>query len=1336
MVIDKNTTQINNFSKGMNTDTSDAYLEDGTYRMAVNLRYTTTVGSNSGELHMIEGCTDLIGSIDGQVVKKATQLRNVGIIVTQDASEVGWHVYTIQGSNRNEVAHISSNERVVNKKISVVARYEDDDNQKLYIADGAGPMIAVPLTEGLCTNLNQMLAYPSALLDVPKFAGLISGNLKSGVYQYAYQLYKKHYASSEISVATKTIPLHKGAVQINSASDSEGYEKDVYTDKGIKVQINISSKLQETFDSIFIYRIHYKEVGQIPDIDVVYDDKIEWNSTENKQYMEFDDSGIESLGVITLEEYNAMTGIHIIPKVIESANDFMFAANIQSDNPIYENKEILNWNPEGNVSVGFTTISLVGDIGSDDDKINVGATGFRNMVGNRYNNFISGDIDDNNTYANPYAQYLFKSHRRGETYRYGIILYDEDGNASQVKHIQDVIIPSYSDSRFPVFESTQNGHGLTVHPIGVTFTINNLPSTVAKYEIVRCGRDTSDLDTICQCVLSRPIQRVFEQDFGRHDENDDRPQSTYPLTPTGYVTTQDYMFYMPINDEGKDQTNNEDPIATNWTAHWDEAPYVATNMEIKKHAYYWDIKPNNDIFQAISPEYCYQQESFKDLLKHRDLTIEPVSYIYPIIDSGKNKTWRAGAIAGDTSYKSVTEKYYNLGNKYANLAVKNNYIIMDSRGGTLFSYYTDKSKTLLQSYDNDDFKYNTANDDTARYTYIKLYGKTTPTISGADVKGLGFPETLQWDDFASAEEKYKLKYTDKVSVVGGKNFVNWVSNGFYNVDHSNNAVDDGLFGHFKIDDDHLDDSMSIMGGMMGPGGKCFTIKIDGDQFAGIEGTNYFGTYLCNIKQSSTKYGGDSLHAKENSTYRSFGNLFDASNTTVTVFDGDCYILPFEYISLHKWYHPYLQHCRNACVVYSIPMETNINIPYSFGYEFSKNIGSSGVVNIQDQPANVNNIFSQEKPLYAYDTVNNISPTAKILVAESRNDDMYGTNMDYRVYHSERKSNNEQTDSWLRFKAANYLDVDNRYGPITGLRKFNNSLVFWQQVGAGILQVNERSQVMDENNAQLILGTGEVLGRYDYINTRNGMREGEFADTQSDNVLYWWDHDKRQIMSYTQGAVAPELSKIKFIQSMLNNGDDIDNPILFFDKKNNEAVFKVLSKSSVVFNESIGAFTGLYEIEPSGAIVLNDSLLLTTNSAAVKTWNSINNNKVVGLDNKPLTPYLKYVVNSNALQNKTFDNTEINGRLYGGGEVRTYINSDPLDKISFDFYTPLKQHGTITGDKIDNTEYNFRFAIPRDNNAQYGGRLRGKTMEAVMKSSSNDYDFSLQCIMTKYRISWA
>jgi hypothetical protein len=42
----------------------------------------------------------------------------------------------------------------------------------------------------------------------------------------------------------------------------------------------------------------------------------------------FHDTGIDGLNIISLEEYNMMTGIHIIPKTIESMTDYMFASNI------------------------------------------------------------------------------------------------------------------------------------------------------------------------------------------------------------------------------------------------------------------------------------------------------------------------------------------------------------------------------------------------------------------------------------------------------------------------------------------------------------------------------------------------------------------------------------------------------------------------------------------------------------------------------------------------------------------------------------------------------------------------------------------------------------------------------------------------------------------------------------------------------------------------------------------------------------------------------------------------------------------------------------------------
>ena len=94
----------------------------------------------------------------------------------------------------------------------------------------------------------------------------------------------------------------------------------------------------------------------------------------------------------------------------------------------------------------------------------------------------------------------------------------------------------------------------------------------------------------------------------------------------------------------------------------------------------------------------------------------------------------------------------------------------------------------------------------------------------------------------------------------------------------------------------------------------------------------------------------------------------------------------------------------------------------------------------------------------------------------------------------------------------------------------------------------------------------------------------------------------------------------------------------------------------------------------------------------------------------------------------FDNGEFGGRVYGG-------NKPDLDVLTFKFSTPLKQAGTLPGNRIENREYNFRYVVPRNAGSEVGDRLRGKTMQCEIISESNLYDFSLQFITTKYRISW-
>lgn len=114
----------------------------------------------------------------------------------------------------------------------------------------------------------------------------------------------------------------------------------------------------------------------------------------------------------------------------------------------------------------------------------------------------------------------------------------------------------------------------------------------------------------------------------------------------------------------------------------------------------------------------------------------------------------------------------------------------------------------------------------------------------------------------------------------------------------------------------------------------------------------------------------------------------------------------------------------------------------------------------------------------------------------------------RITCSELKTNNEQTDSWTKFKFANYLDTDSTYGPVTNLKVFKNKLYFFQDSAVGIASVNDRSLITDNNAGALTLGTGGILTRYDYLVTLNGDSIiNDKSITNSETTLYWYDLDK-------------------------------------------------------------------------------------------------------------------------------------------------------------------------------------------------------------------------------------
>jgi len=210
-----------------------------------------------------------------------------------------------------------------------------------------------------------------------------------------------------------------------------------------------------------------------------------------------------------------------------------------------------------------------------------------------------------------------------------------------------------------------------------------------------------------------------------------------------------------------------------------------------------------------------------------------------------------------------------------------------------------------------------------------------------------------------------------------------------------------------------------------------------------------------------------------------------------------------------------------------------------------------------------NYNKQTKPYYAYNDAYSVQGDAKKYVTESAYAITNANNIN-RIVYSQAKINNEVTDSWLQFKFADYLDVDNQYGKITNLKSFNDKLFFWQDSAFGIASVNDRSLITDNNISELTLGTGGILTRYDYITTGNGSSViNDNSITNSDFALYWHDRDKNELCQFSD--TIHKLSKEKGVQTYLNANPNFVVHDSFYDNEFNEVRF-CFNNRTLVYNE--------------------------------------------------------------------------------------------------------------------------------------------------------------------------
>ena len=1238
--------QINVFTKGMNTDTSGAYLSNEQYRYAENLRFITNTGENSGELRLIEGYDEATQRDEAQQnsddrswfqegedqeVIAATSIRNLVIFLVNNKGCAEIQVFsktdsTPDGKYLRTPFHDDNYTWPHDRKYSLVTRWESDENVKLYIADGEHELMSLNIVNSslIYKSLNELSgtnrhvlnkitwheAYDenNDLEEVP-----VSGNIMCPTIQYCYFLYDDNSKWSDLSVCTEIIKFYKDPTGYRNGGFDSGYN----TGKAVDLEIHIIDK---SYQNIRLFRIEYTKNGQVPEIYMILDMPI------TKQDIKYRDLGGYGASY-SFAEFLATQHYRFVPKLIESKNDYLFSSNVV-DIQTQTNKLFDAVSVEWNVVDGSEYIM------TDDNKL----------------------LDDLTDGVSNYGP----SFMVGETYRFGIIYYTKDGRRTSVCNITDVYIDK--NRKFCTVSNDTTG-SFKFKRVGVKFTIKNLPRECAGYEVVRCERTIEDSKTITQGIVGST--------FGPADSN---------------------------------------------------IRYASTLMSLQKFVVPSSetIESRTDLVTFASPESSYQMDDVVSVMDKYDgnLTLREIQRYDTKAIANNMLDVTSFEVTFDTSPVQMGSP---LGIKniigqddIARINYGPTFIHTDQDG----SYSIALNKVLINS---------------------EISGNQKATISA-----YGYAYSPKADGFNNGST---IQVQNDASVVDTFEYINWDIAPLFK-DNVINITDENILTYIS-----QTDPASVRTKTISSGKKCLLLKTDIKAIpvsdahvnADLTLTSFAPISVVNIeKQSVTPYGGLSEEAYQKNTFYSFGDFKtiseedvmsqdDTITSTINIYSGDVYNCMFLYNSAHAWESD-RYYATAYPTIYAVPVQSRIDL---------RGISGDLYVDFKDTPhsywfqdiSGYYNGLVQDKDAYVYNTSYSVDRTALSYTYQQKktiDDSLHDT----RVHYSEIKTNGELLDSWTNFKPLNYLDVDSRYGEITNLRLFKDTLVFWQTGATGVLSVNERTMLQDVNDTNIILGNGDVLQRYDYLTTKYGMAPDQFCDTQSDTTLYWWDKYNKDLIMYPGGQTVLPMKISKTVSSLLNKST-ISSPTLAYDNKYKEIIFSELDNGlSLAYSEIIQQFISLYKVSFQHSVQLEDKLLLISNYEDEPDLQKQHDNVYIwNRHGVELTPFLQYIVNDKNTFVKVYDNVQV-----GTGDQFFYNKQseqieDQLNQLKFKFNTTGQQSNKEVNINKTYREYDLRFAVPRNNNAEYCDRMRGKTMQCELSSDSST-DFSLQYIITKYRISWS
>lgn len=835
-----------------------------------------------------------------------------------------------------------------------------------------------------------------------------------------------------------------------------------------------------------------------------------------------------------------------------------------------------------NVSYSFAALPKAGTTGikalksanSDESSYNPNTERLSSSLGlgitNLDGNTISVDVTDEmyNTKSGLYTS-LRMGYARGEVYRMAIVFYSKTGQRSYAKWIGDIKMPDPSywntakiadcDSVSMAVLDDQPSTTVDTYDLYVNFTvdISSIQDQISGFEIVRVERTSSDMTRLGTGVVTNFVN--YCNGDGSTSTNITSTVMNNTLLKTYANSPTDVYYYGSSRTIGGSPSNTNTAISgtikVGTTVYGDSATGGATY-------------PNATLMLADYPSLLGRLDVLS-VNSGNVLQKQVLAFNSPLMDFknilGVSINTSTDYIQDFGYYTSVPYLYhaqdaidatsldyhnFNLGFMFRS----QQFVSLGSASETVKFYDIDKEKTLAQGevlFDTDDF----------------FTGLTLTNVDGYDIEAL-CNTTYTYYNRSAAENDTPFGIGTEKQLIR----LNNSTSGFYSNASSLNCYSTAAGSGGAWSNYHD-------GAGVGSGANPPTLA------------NYFKEVaLCRLV--TNQYGGNTYEARSKNEYITTGayQIVDensASSLVVSVLGGDVYTLMYD-----REYVKQYQDGVTADAPLKTPSSSRMSIgmvyasevPFNVALRTGKHWGGEdadffrgSIVNDASRTANDftgNEVFNFN---IRHLQSNNLRTDylAKDILAQ---DEEIFPN---RIKVSKTKVDGELIDNWRSFPANQFDDVDGSLGQINKLISYKDQLIYFQDRGVGILPINERAVIEDVTGAELILGDGQLIGKYKYLTETSGTKH-QHSVVVTDRGVYYYDSLQQKIYMLQGESLTEALGLHGYfhgnIKEVLRDSDELykASPVgvhAVYDSKNERVLFTLLNG-----NKIITAADGYYDVD--------------------------------------------------------------------------------------------------------------------------------------------------------------